>query len=69
MDRRAVLKSALIVAGAPLASQLAWAQEFPNRTIRIVVPYAPGGASDVLSRAVPPRRNRSRAPPPTGTPW
>jgi len=52
MDRRAVLKSALIVAGAPLASQLAWAQEFPNRTIRIVVPYAPGGASDVLSRAV-----------------
>ena len=52
MDRRAVLKSALLAAGAHLASQSAWAQEFPNRAIRIVVPYAPGGASDVLSRAV-----------------
>jgi tripartite-type tricarboxylate transporter receptor subunit TctC len=27
-----------------------WAQSFPDRTIRIVVPYVPGGSTDLLSR-------------------
>ena len=28
----------------------AWAQNFPDRPIRIVVPYVPGGSTDLLSR-------------------
>ncbi len=27
-----------------------WAQEFPRKLVRMVVPFAPGGATDVLSR-------------------
>ena len=28
----------------------AWAQNFPDHPIRIVVPYVPGGSTDLLSR-------------------
>ena len=45
---------------AALAALLAWpgitaAQNFPTRTIRIIVPYAPGGSTDVVFRILAPR--------------
>ena len=35
-----------------LASASAAAQEFPSRTIRIIVPFPAGGPTDILSRIV-----------------
>jgi len=45
---------------AVLAALLAWpgitaAQSYPTRTVRIIVPYAPGGSTDVVFRLLAPR--------------
>lgn len=38
---------------SPLLTSKAWAQEaFPSRPVRIVVPFAPGGASDTVTRVL-----------------
>ena len=39
----------LVVTGA-LAGAGAFAQAFPNRPLRVIVPYPPGGGTDVLAR-------------------
>src|SRR2546423_1161346 len=44
----ATLASAFIAAS--LAAASAWAQTWPERSITLIVPFAPGGASDVSSR-------------------
>lgn len=40
-----------------LGAQCAGAQEWPTRTIRLVSPFAPGGGSDTVARAVAERLN------------
>jgi len=48
--RRAAL-SVLATAGLATLAPQAFAQAFPNKPIRLVVPYAPGGATDIIGRA------------------
>ncbi len=51
--RKSVLATA---AGAVLLalSSIAGAQDFPNRPIKLIVPYPPGGVPDIIARAIAP---------------
>jgi tripartite-type tricarboxylate transporter receptor subunit TctC len=55
--RRAVLTAAAVATlAAPLAApRLARAQSWPNRSIRLIVPFSAGGAADSAARVITPR--------------
>ena len=50
ITKRLMLSSA--IACAILGATNSWAQAWPNKPIRMVVPLAPGGGTDIASRVV-----------------
>lgn len=51
LPRRSVVKG-LLSLGLGAIAATAQAQAWPAKTIRIVVPYSPGGSSDIIARAI-----------------
>ena len=52
ISRRGFLASTACAGAAALAPAAARAQAYPNNIVRIIVPFPPGGATDVLGRVV-----------------
>ncbi|MES2191853.1 MAG: tripartite tricarboxylate transporter substrate binding protein [Pseudomonadota bacterium] len=54
-NRRHALAAIASLAATPWAASNAFAQAWPNKPIRMIVPYAAGGGTDAFARTVAPR--------------
>ena len=52
IQRRELLKLGTLAAAGSALTVPAWAQDFPNKPVTIVVPFAPGGNTDIVARTV-----------------
>ena len=50
MNRRSLLVTSALVAASTLLSVPSFAQQYPDKPVRIIVSFAPGGATDVVAR-------------------
>jgi tripartite-type tricarboxylate transporter receptor subunit TctC len=52
LNRRQLIASSAASAALATVGLPAHAQSFPNKPIRLIVPYPPGGSSDIIARAI-----------------
>src|ERR1700748_1901637 len=52
LPRRRFLRLVAGIAAAPALPGMARAQSYPARTVRVIVPYSPGGPTDVCARLI-----------------
>src|SRR5262245_27194785 len=52
LPRRKFMHLAAGAAALPAVARVAWAQAYPSRPVRVIVPIAPAGASDITARLI-----------------
>jgi tripartite-type tricarboxylate transporter receptor subunit TctC len=52
LSRRGVLAAALVVSASAIAATANAQSSYPNKPIRLIVPYSPGGLPDTVARVV-----------------
>ena len=59
LQRRAFLQWLVGSAALPASLHTAWAQSYPTKPVRVIVPFAPAGPADVLARLMTAKLSQS----------